>query len=293
MRAESLVTVHGRTYLDAEVEVEVDTLVSGKGKVDARVVVVLGGFAMNAARSLGPLFPARAVHVVTVTSSLDVPRLTAALPTGVVLDPLLTAGHASLPVSVILNPARQCRIVRDPSDADEETWRLEHVAPAALGSHLHIVGRVPLPYVAALQEYARAVGARTAWVGGEGLPPALEKGFDVLCVNAREAERLVGYAATTCELAETLASRATVDDALRVVTGAGRSSTAVATRDGCVEAVPPPVEGAIRTLKGVGDAFAAHFLAAACFDGEIPRKRLEGERSLAVAQAAAGKFLVT
>ena len=73
--SEPRVALYGRTYWDAEVEVELQTLGAGKGKVDAQVVTRLGGFAFNAARALAGRFAPGAVRVVTVAPSLDLPRL--------------------------------------------------------------------------------------------------------------------------------------------------------------------------------------------------------------------------
>src|SRR5438045_1630776 len=111
MPSEPLVAVYGRTYWDAEVELELSSLASGKGKVDAHVTGRCGGFAGNAARSLGPMFPSNAVRVVTVVSAHEEPRVRAALPEGVALDAVVTEGLGPLPINVILNPARECRIL--------------------------------------------------------------------------------------------------------------------------------------------------------------------------------------
>jgi len=296
-RPEPLVAVYGRTYWDAEVAVDLASLASGKGKVDARVAVVQGGFALNAARALAPLLPAGALRVVTLTSWHDWPRLAAALPEGALLDAILSADSAPPPVSIIVNPARECRILRDRHEHDHDGWRVDRVAQGALSARLHIVGRLPVAFVSGVLARARAEGARLAWVGGEALPATLERECDIVCVNSREAERLLGAAGTPRELAEALLRRARVKDALRVVTGAGRAATAAAFRVGrrvkCVEARPAAIAAErITTLKGVGDAFAAHFLAAACFDGRhAPRRRLEVAGALVAAQRAAARFI--
>jgi sugar/nucleoside kinase (ribokinase family) len=207
-------------------------------------------------------------------------------PAGVKLDAIWTSARAPLPVSVILNPARECRILRQVGDADARDWKIAKVPKGARAAGLHVVGRLPQPFVAALVKHAHARGARVAWVGGHALGPALERSLDLICVNAREAGRIVGRDDTPRALASAMALRASVDGAIRVVTGAGASPTSVAVREGktvrVIEAAPPPVKR-IATLLGVGDAFAAAFVAEA-FDGEL-------SRALAVAQRAAGRFL--
>lgn len=284
------VSVYGRTYWDAEVEVPIAALSAGKGKVDAQVVTRLGGFAFNAARALAGRLAS--VRVVTVCPPLDRPRLVAALPRGVALDALTGAG--TLPVSVILNPARECRILRDVAEPDARAWRLAAVSARSLGARLHVVGRIPQPFVAALLRRAHAAGARVAWVGGQSIGRDLERAVDLMCVNAREAARLVGGEGTPRTLAVALAERASAKDAVRVVTGAGGAATAVAFHDGSglavVESAPPPVKKIV-TLLGVGDAFASNFLAAACFDGNRARARPDVKAGLKAGQQAAGRFL--
>lgn len=291
---EAKVAVYGRTYWDAEVEIELARLSTGKGKVDAQVVTRLGGFAFNAARALAGRFSPGAVRVVTLASWLDWPRLADALPPGAGLDALLTPEPAPLPVSVILNPARECRILRDPGEDDARGWRLERVPEGALAARLHVTGRLPQPFVAQLLERAHASGARVAWVGGHAIGRELERGCDLMCVNAREAKQLVGEDGTPRELAVALAERAGARDAVRVVTGAGAAPTSVAYRDGrkvrVVESAPARAKRIV-TLLGVGDAFAANFVAAACFDGPRPRARPDVRAGLAAGQRAAGQFL--
>jgi len=53
-----LITIYGRTYWDAEVEVDVPSLGAGKGKQDLPVRVVLGGWGCNAAANLPAGSPA-------------------------------------------------------------------------------------------------------------------------------------------------------------------------------------------------------------------------------------------
>ncbi len=275
-------TVYGRAYWDVEVEVPFDVLPAGKGKVDARVVTRMGGFAFNAARALA----GRGVRLVTVAPRLDAQRLKDALPRGVRLDAIWTADRAPLPASVILNPARECRILRQVGDGDARAWRLAQVPKAALAARLHVTGRLPQPFVAALLAHAHRSGARLAWVGGAALGPRLERACDLICVNAREAAQLVGTNDAPRALATALAERARPEDAVRVVTGAGGAPTAVAFREGArvrvIEAAPAPAKQIV-TLLGVGDAFAATFVATA-FDGDVGA-------SLKAAQRAAGRFL--
>lgn len=295
------VTVYGRTYLDAEVEVPLATLAEGKGKVDARVAAVFGGFACNAARALAPRFRPGEVRAVTVLSWLDWLRLRHALPEGIGLDPILAGGPEAplAPVSVIINPARECRILRDRADHDAALWRLDAVEGGALASHLHVAGRLPTPFVAAVLRRCRKGGGRFAWCGGDSLSRALERECDLVLVNTAEAGRMLGETGTTRELAEALAARATRPGAVRVVTGRGQAPTIAAQRVGrairCHSSRPAAIPAArITRLLGVGDAFAATFLAAACFDGRgRPRPVLAVAPALAVAQRAAARFITS
>ena len=294
---DALVALYGWTYWDAEVEVDLASLATGKGKVDARVNVVQAGFALNAARALGPSFPAGTVRVVTVTSWDEGRRLERALPPSAVLDAIVTDDLAPPAVSVIINPRRECRILRDRREDDAGRWRLDRVPEGALSAHLHVLGRLPGPFVAGLVARVRGQGSRSAWVGGHGLTEELERDLDLMVVNTREAERLLGRSGAPRDLAEALVARASATQAVRVVTGAGRAPMAAVSREaGTVryeESAPPAIDPeAIVTLKGVGDAFAAHFLAAACFDeARRPRLRLEVGQALAAGHAAAARFL--
>ncbi len=295
------ISFYGRTYLDVEVQVPVESLAAKKGKVDARVSAVHGGFAANAARAVGSRFAPGEVRVVTATSWADWPRLRHGLPAGVALDAIVTgAGDSLPPISVIIDPARACRIFRDRAEHDAADWQLERVPAGALSARLHVLGRLPGPFAARLLARSREEGARFAWCGGDALPPELERDCDLLCVNSAEAGRLLGASGVSPRrLAEALAARARVKDAVRVVTGGGKSATAAAFRVGrgvrCHEAEPAAVAARrITRLLGVGDAFAAHFVAAACFDARgLPRRRLEVGRALVAAQRAAGRFITT
>lgn len=293
------ISFYGRTYLDIEVQVPLASLSAGKSKVDAKVATVHGGFACNAARALARRFAPDQVRVVTLTSWLDWPLLRESLPKQVALDAIVRGGGSPLPpVSVIIDPARACRILRDPCDGDAAEWKVEQIPAGALAARLHVLGRLPPAFALAVLERSRSAKARFAWCGGDSLPRELEEECDVLCVNSAEAKRLLGETeATPRQLAEALAARARVRDAVRVVTGGGKAATAAAFRDGravrCREASPAPVRPErITRLLGVGDAFAAHFLAEACFDArQAARPRLEVARALAAAQEAAGKFI--
>lgn len=291
------VAIYGRTYLDAEVSVPLAALAEGKGKVDVEVTATLGGFGCNAARVLGPRLAS--VRLVTVISALDVRRLRAAVPASVELDPLIDDDVAWPPISVIVNPAGECRLLRGVANDDAALWSVERLDPGTLAARLHLVGRVPPAFVAELLE-RRAPGARVAWCGGDAVSPAIEAQLDVMCVNIAEAGRLLGTTERSPRvLAEALAERARPGSA-RLVTGraSARSVVAVHTADRihCITGTDPAAlpPGAIKTLKGVGDVFASRFLLAACLDdlGQA-RPELEVARALATAGDAATAFLTS
>ncbi len=294
------VTLYGRTYLDAEVTVPLATLSEGKGKVDVRVHAELGGFGCNAARAIGSRLPAGSVHVVTVCSSLDLPRLRARIPAEVVVDAIVDDSDPTAwpPISVIVNPAGECRLLRGPGDEDAAQWRLDRVAAGARTASLHILGRVPLPFVAELLAQ-RAAAARIAWCGGDAISAELERELDLMCVNVAEAARLLETTdRSPNDLAQALARRAMRPGAVRLVTGRGDAPAVAAVREGgtvrCHEAMIPAKlpAGAIRTLKGVGDVFAARFLIEACVDPEgQPRTDLAIAQALEVAAQAATTFI--
>jgi len=273
-----MITLYGRTYWDAELHVPLATLGEGKGKVDTKIAMAMGGFACNAARTLCARFPSGSVRVVTLTSPGDVARLRSRLPTDVVLDAMTSDDDrlAWPAVTVVINPSAECRILRDPMQHTDDLWQVERVPEAALASSLHVLGRLPEPFVGGVLERAHARGAKVAWCGGDALPQDLEVQFDYLCVNAAEAARLLGGdSESPTASARALARRASAANAVRLVTGRGTAPTAAALRDGgevrCHEAAPEPVaRNDIKTLFRVGDVFAAHFLASACFDeGDI------------------------
>lgn len=295
------VTIYGRTYLDAEVTIPLDVLSEGKGKVDVEVHAHLGGFACNAARAIGARLPAGSVHAVTVCSELDLPRLRARLPAEVISAPILDGSDPTVwpPISVIINPAGQCRLLRGRGH-DDALWRLDAVAPRARAANLHVVGRVPLPFVGELLAH-RAPSMRIAWCGGDAISPGLERELDLACVNVIEAQRLLGTTdASPRVLAEGLAARATRPGAVRLVTGRSTAASVVAVRDGSgirshEGVVPAPLlPSQIKRLKGVGDVFAARFLIEACVDeAGQPRAELAVEAALAVAADAATQFITS
>ncbi len=293
------VAVYGRTYLDAEVTVPLASLTDGKGKADVDVTAILGGFAANAARALSGRLPRQSLRVVTVTSWLDWPRLRRGLPEDVELEAIVAGDPDSPwpPISVIVNPGSTCRLLRGRAESDATEWRIDRVASGALAARLHVVGRLPAPFVAELAERARATGGRIAWVGGDALPRELESRCDLMCVNTAEAKRLLGSASDSPqELATALASRAPAG-AVRLVTGRGDAPAVAAVREqggiACHARAPSAIPKAkVRRLKGAGDVFAAHFLVEACFDrrGGL-RSRLDVPGALATAQKIAGAYI--
>ncbi|MBA3452998.1 MAG: hypothetical protein H0T42_07895 [Deltaproteobacteria bacterium] len=294
------VTIYGRTYLDAEVMIPLPALAEGKGKVDVEVHAQFGGFACNAARAVGARLPAGTIHAVTVCSELDLPRLRARLPAAVISAPILDGSDPTAwpPISVIINPAGECRLLRGRGDHDAALWRLDLVTPRARSAALHILGRVPLPFVGELLAQ-RTPSVRIAWCGGDAISPGLERELDLMCVNVIEAQRLLGTTeASPRILAEALAVRAVRPGAVRLVTGRSSAPSVAAVREGsevrCHEGVvPAPLAPAqIKRLKGVGDVFAARFLIEACIDeAGHPRVDLAVKAALAVASDAATKFI--
>ncbi len=301
MTGPSRVAIYGRSYLDAEVEIALATLAEGKGKVDADVNAVLGGFGCNAARALATRLPPGAIRLVTVTSWLDWPRMRRVLPESIVLDAILTDSDGVPPwpaISVIVNPAGTCRLLRGRSDDDAAHWSIDRVTAGALAASVHVLGRVPPDFVADLVA-RRGTGARIAWCGGAALPRALEAAMDVICVNVAEAKQLLDSTSDTPEsLARGLAARADSVGAVRLVTGRDRFPSVAAVRGSrgvtCHHGAPPRKLPAarIRRLKGVGDAFAARFIVEACLDARAtPRRTLDVRRALSIAQRSATAFI--
>lgn len=295
------VALYGRTYLDAEVTVPAETLAEGKGKVDVAVDALLGGFACNAARALTRRLPRGSLRVVTVTSWLDWPRLRDGLPDGVELDAIVATDRARTawpPISVIVNPGGACKLLRSPADDDANEWRVERVAAGALAAPLQVLGRLPAPFVGDVIERAHAAGARIAWVGGEALAREHEAAFDLMCVNAAEAQRLVrSTSSSPRELATALAARA-AKPSVRLVTGRGSAPAAAAVRDArgkivVHEQAPSPIKKPqVRRLKGAGDVFAAHFVVGAAFDERgAQRARLDVAGALASASEITARYI--
>ena len=292
------VSLYSRTYWDALMEVPMETFSEGKGKVDAAVSMVMGGFACNAARTIAGRLGSESVRVVTVASTLDVARIRAHLPADVVLDAIDPGdeGPGWPAITVIINPARECRILRDPVAHGDALWRADDVSSAALEAHLHVFGRLPADFVSDVLKRAPK-GSRGAWVGGDDLPRDLEARLDLMCVNSKEAALLLGGKRSPKDAAQALVERATVPGAVRVVTGGGKAATAAAFDDGgqirCYDASPGAVpREEIKRLLGVGDAFAAMFLTSACFDAEgNPRAQLDAASALDAAQATAARFI--
>jgi len=290
--------LYSPSYWDVVVDVEPAALAGGKGKHPAPSTVVVGGFAWNAARVLAAAGRA-GLRVVTVVPTDEDARVRAAAPAGVALD-AIAAPPGWLPITVVLDPGGACRILRDPGAALDGAWRWDAVSAAARAAAVHVLGRVPAGFAAAALAAARAAGARIAWCGGAGLPVDALAGFDVACVNAAEAATLLGATATattTAEAAQALAERATGADAVRVVTGGARQPTVAAARRGAaieLHAVEPAplAPGAIVTLLGAGDAFAAALVATACLtDGGAPRAALDVVAGLRAGQRAAARLI--
>jgi sugar/nucleoside kinase (ribokinase family) len=284
-----------------ELQVPLPSLSAGKGKVDVPVTLTIGGFACNAARAIEG-HAGVGCCVVTVCAPADQARVQHALPPATRFCPMLSQDDPALlpDISVILNPASDCRILRDPGAEDDPSFRVDMIAAEAWLSELQVLGRVPIPFARALIERLRQSGKRIAWCGGDALPQELEEVCDVLCVNTAEASSLLGLAvgeASTLELACALAKRAKPSDAMRLVTGRGAQPTIVALREGDAihtqESEPTPIrKEEIAGFLGVGDAFAANFLVTTFVqaDGSL-RARPDPTHGLQVAQEAASHFL--
>jgi hypothetical protein len=273
-----LVSIYGRTYWDAEVEVELASLGAGKGKQDVPVRVMLGGWGSNAAANLAARFAGEQLCVVTVASPLDRARLEAQLPPGVRVE-LLDSGEGAEgmpPIAVIVNPAG---------------------GSAAAGARLHLLGRVPVAFAQSAVAAAASGGGRTGWVGGDALPPELERELDVMCVNSAEAGRLLGTEQAAPEAnARALLARTDRPGAIRVVTGRAEAPAVAAVREpegvACYPAPATRIPGErITRLKGAGDCFASVFCAAAWFDGATLLAAPRVEAALAEAQRATEAFI--
>ncbi|TMQ05568.1 MAG: hypothetical protein E6J90_48640 [Deltaproteobacteria bacterium] len=290
----SRLALYGRTYLDAEVELPLELLATGKGKLDVEVRAVLGGFPCNAARALAGRLRPEDVTVVTRISHLDLPRLRAGLAPGTQIEAITTESIDWPPITVIINPARECRLLRSGRPGDLQASDLRAIPQA----NLHAFGRVDRDLIDAVRR--AAPDALLAWCAGvpaEGADPAVVDRCDLVCVNTAEARALLDNATgTTRDLAILLADRAK-PRSVRVVTGRGDAVTVAALHgdDGvrCFECAPPPISREqILRLKGVGDVFAATFVVEAALDnGGERRAELAIERALTAAQAAAATFM--
>lgn len=280
-----MIALYARSYWDHAIELGLDALAGGKGKLDVAPRRRAGGFACNAARTLAGRLEAR---IVTVAGPCEAARLRAALPAAVALTAIDPGGDPPLPVTVVLDPAGACRILRDPAEADAAAWRWAAVG-AAVDAELHVLGRLPATFVDEVVAAARTRGARVAWCGGAAIAPTTLAAVDVACVNLREAAALVGGAGDAQTLARALAEAAQPDGAIRVVTGGAGPTAAAQRRGDVIELVTaaPAAAGPVVTLLGAGDAFAAGFLAAAAFVDGRPRAALAVEPGLAAGQAAA------
>jgi hypothetical protein len=286
------IALYGRTYLDAEVEIPLELLATGKGKVDVEVRTVLGGFPCNAARAVAGRVRAEDMAVVTRISALDLARLRAALPPGTTIRAIASDDDLEWPpVTVIVNPARECRLLRSGRPGDLRAADLDPLPRA----DLHVFGRVDHSLVDDVRNADER--ALLAWcAGGVGDTPAVHR-CDLACVNTTEARALIGSdTASTRELAIALAERGG-SRCVRVVTGRGDAPSVAAVRGDagvrCFESAPAPLpREQIRRLKGVGDVFAARFFVEAVFDERGQRRdELTVERALEIAQAAAARFM--
>ncbi|MHC5019447.1 MAG: hypothetical protein ACYTGX_04935 [Planctomycetota bacterium] len=299
MSAPPLIAIYGRTYWDAEVEVEIASLGAGKGKQDLPVRVMLGGWPCNAAANLAPRVGGDRLCVVTVCNPLDVARLAAQLPPGVRVETIDSGETAAdmPPVTVIVNPSGGCRLLRDPLEHRNALWEHTAVAPSVAEARLHLLGRLPAPFAQAVVEAAAVHGGRTGWVGGDALPPALERELDVMCVNSAEAGRLLGSEQAAPEAnARALLARTERPGAIRVVTGRAEAPAVAAVREpqgvACYPAPATRISGErITRLKGAGDCFASVFCAAAWFDGPAFLDAPRVEAALAEAQRATEAFI--
>lgn len=287
----SSVALYGRTYLDAELEIPIADLAAGKGKVDVEVTAVLGGFPCNAARALVGRLRAEDIIVVTAIPALDVPRLRAALPPGTTVEVSADDSLDWPPITVIVNPAGECRLLRSGRAGDLRASALRALPAASL----HVFGRVE---PALVDEVRRAApDAWLAWCAGATAAAEVVHRCDLACVNLAEARALLASeTGTTRELASALAEQAP-PGGVRVVTGRGDAPAVAAVRASrgvqCFESAPAPIPRyQIRRLKGVGDVFAAHFVVEAALDGAGKRRgELDVAHALAVAGARAAAFM--
>jgi sugar/nucleoside kinase (ribokinase family) len=287
------IAIYGRTYLDAELEVPIGELAQGKGKVDVEVRAMFGGFPCNAARALVGRLPAEQVAIVTRIPAIDLARLRAAVPADTQLHVVEDDSLDWPPITVIFNPADECRLLRSGRAGDLRAHDLCELPAASV----HVFGRVDASLVGDVRHAQPS--ARLAWCAGASAPLDVIDDCDLACVNTAEARTLTGDAeAPTRELAIALARRAR-EGSVRVVTGRGTAPTVAAIREAsgvrCVESAPAPIpREQIRRLLRVGDVFAARFVVEATLDQNgQPHAEMQIENALAAAQAAAGAFMVS
>ena len=285
------IAIYGRTYLDAELDVAIAELATGKGKVDVEVRPMLGGFPCNAARALAGRLPVDQVAIVTRIGAIDLPRLHAAVPRGTVVHAVTDDSLDWPPITVIVNPARECRLLRTGRPGDLNAADLGELPSASV----HVFGRVDASLPAEVRR--AAPDAVLAWCAGASAPLDVIDRCDIACVNTAEARALLSSEAPTRELALDLARRASTA-AIRVVTGRGDAPTVAAVRTATgiatFESAPAPIpRDKIRRLLRVGDVFAARFVVEVTLDEHGQRRgAFAVEQALAAAQAAAGEFMV-
>jgi hypothetical protein len=301
------IAIYGRTYLDAELEVPIDQLATGKGKVDVEVRPILGGFPCNAARALAGRLPADEIAIATRIPAIDLPRLRAAVPAGTQIHAVADDTLDWPPITVIVNPASDCRLLRSGRAGDLVAADLGELPSASV----HVFGRVDASLVGDV--WRAAPDAVLAWCAGASAPLSVIDACDIVCVNTAEAIALTGIEGTTRDLATRLAEHASpragstgssamtgssMSAVIRVVTGRGSAPTVAAVRTGSglqlFESAPPPIpRDQVRRLLRVGDVFAARFVVEATLDDRGQRRAaVDIQRALVAAQAAAGEFMV-
>jgi sugar/nucleoside kinase (ribokinase family) len=293
------IVFYGRTYWDVVVRVPIASVTGAKSKMDAPVTMMLGGFANNAARAIAGSFRGE-IDVVTVTSRAEHARIRAELPRSVGLIALPASKRdAPHPLTVVLDPAGACRIFRDPFEKkDAGDWNVTRPIAAGARTGLHVCGRLPIPFLKKLREATAAYGTPLGWVGGAALPRRLEQQCDLICVNRKEARELLGTSDDDARsLAEALAKRARLPFAVRVVTGREGGTAAAINEQGQVMSVvamnAPTGSKKITRLLGVGDVFAATFIASAYYEKSVLQRRPAIERALDAAQRAAARFITS
>src|SRR5262249_31455471 len=161
------------------------------------------------ARALAGRLPAEEIAVVTSISELDLPRLRASLPPGTQVETTTTQSLDWPPVTVIVNPDRECRLLRTGRPGDLRAApppRVPPPPPCVPPAQLRVFGRVDPGLVEAVR--AAMPDALLAWCSGASARASIIDRCDIACVNTAEAKALVGSEApTTRELALALAER--------------------------------------------------------------------------------------